>query len=104
MLPAAFGRLCVETLTDQRGRVHEEPAAFGRLCVETYAINIRGFVPAVQPPSGGCVLKLNEASPLVQAATQPPSGGCVLKHVPVNGGADFVFQPPSGGCVLKQLP
>ena len=33
--PAAFGRLCVETLTDCLLRMGEPPAAFGRLCVET---------------------------------------------------------------------
>ena len=34
-------------------------AAFGRLCVETLRINQSKV--AIQPPSGGCVLKLNEA-------------------------------------------
>ena len=34
------------------------PAAFGRLCVETVT-HTRGIAPmAAQPPSGGCVLKL----------------------------------------------
>ena len=33
--PAAFGRLCVETLSDTVSQVLTAPAAFGRLCVET---------------------------------------------------------------------
>ena len=33
--PAAFGRLCVETVMVDLWPVVEEPAAFGRLCVET---------------------------------------------------------------------
>ena len=33
--PAAFGRLCVETIGIRIIDKTEEPAAFGRLCVET---------------------------------------------------------------------
>ena len=33
--PAAFRRLCVETVTDESTERHDEPAAFRRLCVET---------------------------------------------------------------------
>ena len=55
--PAAFRRLCVET-SDDFGRLKSNsPAAFRRLCVETGS----GIVPPseiIQPPSGGCVLKL----------------------------------------------
>ena len=32
---------------------------------------------------------------------QPPSGGCVLKLADVVGLGDLAKQPPSGGCVLK---
>ena len=35
-IPAAFGRLCVETVSSQQGDCGAGPAAFGRLCVETY--------------------------------------------------------------------
>ena len=40
-----------------------------------------GPVPAGQPPSGGCVLKLNSNAINTQdmVSLQPPSGGCVLK-------------------------
>ena len=78
-----------------------------------------------QPPSGGCVLKLLEASEQSRVECQPPSGGCVLKPTedkPAYSGkypAAFgrlcvethsllsfidwlIAQPPSGGCVLKQ--
>ena len=40
--PAAFRRLCVETLCGKPGIISEFPAAFRRLCVETY------FCPAAQ--------------------------------------------------------
>ena len=33
--PAAFGRLCVETLFNMYKHIVFNPAAFGRLCVET---------------------------------------------------------------------
>ena len=77
--PAAFRRLCVETQSPHTRNQHENPAAFRRLCVETYflitLINpnypaafrrlcvetlTNGVCPTspVQPPSGGCVLKL----------------------------------------------
>ena len=34
--PAAFGRLCVETLQNGNSIFYGIPAAFGRLCVETF--------------------------------------------------------------------
>ena len=34
-MPAAFGRLCVETNPSAASRSKRAPAAFGRLCVET---------------------------------------------------------------------
>ena len=37
--PAAFGRLCVETILEQMGYGSQIPAAFGRLCVETHIGN-----------------------------------------------------------------
>ena len=78
----------------------------------------------MQPPSGGCVLKLQvptnhryigEAAAfgrlcvetelmsglLTQIKGQPPSGGCVLKPVKGIPRALRHLQPPSGGCVLK---
>ena len=33
--PAAFGRLCVETIKEEARFAGDGPAAFGRLCVET---------------------------------------------------------------------
>ena len=46
--PAAFGRLCVETLDLLKQRLGVTPAAFGRLCVETFfgRVDLNGFVPA----------------------------------------------------------
>ena len=53
-------------------------AAFGRLCVETISAK---FKPRLifQPPSGGCVLKLLTVEVRLVKSNQPPSGGCVLK-------------------------
>ena len=77
----------------------------------------------VQPPSGGCVLKLLSIVNNYKRWPQPPSGGCVLKlvesvaafltdgsHLRVAVCWNFrcfwqivklPTQPPSGGCVLK---
>ena len=41
-LPAAFGRLCVETREIIGNRLAELPAAFGRLCVETIKLKDLG--------------------------------------------------------------
>ena len=56
--PAAFRRLCVETLTKAR-RMYKwwAPAAFRRLCVETIRSKLQKKNGTTQPPSGGCVLK-----------------------------------------------
>ena len=78
--PAAFRRLCVETVVELPSALPWEPAAFRRLCVETY-------------------LQIKR-SPF---QTQPPSGGCVLKHCTVPAFKTPKFQPPSGGCVLKPM-
>ena len=54
--------------------LREAPAAFGRLCVETSdRLNITGR-PGIQPPSGGCVLKLNLRS-LIAFASAPAAFG-----------------------------
>ena len=42
--PAAFGRLCVETVVELPNALPCEPAAFGRLCVETIDANPTPFV------------------------------------------------------------
>ena len=38
--PAAFGRLCVETLKAAIPAASKTPAAFGRLCVETILLSM----------------------------------------------------------------
>ena len=58
ILPAAFGRLCVETDVCDKSKNNAMPAAFGRLCVETGKTLMAVSDLANQPPSGGCVLKL----------------------------------------------
>ena len=79
LVPAAFGRLCVETLYPWWRITSDFPAAFGRLCVETTIITCRRL-----------------------GLSQPPSGGCVLKHMVCLFVGILKFQPPSGGCVLKR--
>ena len=54
------------------------PAAFGRLCVETLG-GIYDDADLTQPPSGGCVLKHCTGGFSREMTNQPPSGGCVLK-------------------------
>ena len=55
------------------------PAAFRRLCVETLLKHGPKYLKA-QPPSGGCVLKPRPDLVPNSPQAQPPSGGCVLKH------------------------
>ncbi|SUA36997.1 Uncharacterised protein [Neisseria mucosa] len=57
-MPAAFGRLCVETKPWIFANIFIIPAAFGRLCVETILHKSLRKNDTCQPPSGGCVLKL----------------------------------------------
>ena len=78
------------------------PAAFGRLCVETIVSAVAGLNSPFQPPSGGCVLKLPVAIFPAFTSGQPPSGGCVLKLDSYEDKTFRIFQPPSGGCVLKR--
>ena len=56
--PAAFRRLCVETSRNIGSSGIAPPAAFRRLCVETFHWQRLGKFPRGQPPLGGCVLKL----------------------------------------------
>ena len=81
---------------------YKDPAAFGRLCVETIKTADIVAVLRNQPPSGGCVLKLNASKAALIRAIQPPSGGCVLKQSQMPRNLRNPPQPPSGGCVLKQ--
>ena len=57
--PAAFRRLCVETEDSDIDSPEVFPAAFRRLCVETRNTLVVGGQEGFQPPSGGCVLKLS---------------------------------------------
>ena len=97
---AAFGRLCVETCAAFAMVCPCAPAAFGRLCVETgYPTRVGGWLG--QPPSGGCVLKPWYHAAAYRHDVQPPSGGCVLKLLLELLNLTGLLQPPSGGCVLK---
>ena len=61
--PAAFRRLCVETVKPSSLRSTIQPAAFRRLCVETTPSVRQARRWPIQPPSGGCVLKLKYCLP-----------------------------------------
>ena len=78
-LPAAFRRLCVETLSAITEELREAPAAFRRLCVETncHAINRLISLPAAFRRL--CVETLHRRN-YRRTPPQPPSGGCVLKQ------------------------
>ena len=65
--PAAFRRLCVETASSAYSSTSGAPAAFRRLCVETDVFKDLGGSWIFQPPSGGCVLKLNKNRPITQS-------------------------------------
>ena len=56
-----------------------QAAAFRRLCVETI-LAMHQPSSIAQPPSGGCVLKLETDAWSKLYEEQPTSGGCVLKH------------------------
>ena len=99
------------------------PAAFRRLCVETLLMSVILILFVSQPPSGGCVLKLNEHaySPRVTRPAAfrrlcvetgnsehisylcPPAAFRRLCVETIFGlrPAKATNQPPSGGCVLK---
>ena len=101
-MPAAFGRLCVETRILQTiSLVYCQPPSGG--CVLKPQPLPMEKTTACQPPSGGCVLKLCFLLSLLPIQqNQPPSGGCVLKLVNFFDCRPLRSQPPSGGCVLKQ--
>ena len=57
----------------------------------------------IQPPSGGCVLKLT-----ILAVGRPLLGPAAFRRLcvetrQVQFGRNWIAQPPSGGCVLKRL-
>ena len=101
-VPAAFGRLCVETLFPKLGwmKVYQPPSGG---CVLKQRVMLKFKIFLNQPPSGGCVLKQKCVNQDRGVNNQPPSGGCVLKLFLFANLASINFQPPSGGCVLKQV-
>ena len=78
--PAAFGRLCVETICLRRTQgISSRPAAFGRLCVETNRLSIKTTFSAPAAFGRLCVETFRRPRLLNKDVAQPPSGGCVLK-------------------------
>ncbi|SNU78712.1 Uncharacterised protein [Neisseria zoodegmatis] len=78
MNAAAFGRLCVETLRVCSSGEDGMAAAFGRLCVETSAFG-RIFFGLIAAAFGRLCVETQHTSTARQSKLQPPSGGCVLK-------------------------
>ena len=77
--PAAFRRLCVETHQSSRGQRIHEPAAFRRLCVETGKRTKPDFNYYPAAFRRLCVETSSYLNCLPHSC-QPPSGGCVLKR------------------------
>ena len=78
---AAFGRLCVETMSLQNTRLHTCAAAFGRLCVETLLLAYFQS-PLIAAAFGRLCVETDLADYAAQGyERQPPSGGCVLKLI-----------------------
>ena len=77
-------------------------AAFGRLCVETHTKYIGKVIWIhLQPPSGGCVLKLTLG--LFRATMVAAAFGRLCVETPLLWKVlTPSLQPPSGGCVLKR--
>ena len=100
-MPAAFGRLCVETAVRKNKTRRKNPAAFGRLCVETHTVTF--LLRVLNPAAFGrlCVETAIEKAKQDRESAQPPSGGCVLKQNSSDYPPSYPIQPPSGGCVLK---
>ena len=73
------------------------PAAFRRLCVETI-LPRRPQGGEFQPPSGGCVLKLQMICSRYSDHNQPPSGGCVLKPI-----GELLFGLPLQPAAFRRL-
>ena len=111
--PAAFRRLCVETLfclvfllwflcqppsggcvlklsLPECSVVDQMPAAFRRLCVETTSSSSSGSGAGPAAFRRLCVETpfLNHS---IHPMNQPPSGGCVLKHVHRHSGVDIIL-------------
>ena len=71
------------------------PAAFGRLCVETMNFNEQdGFT--VQPPSGGCVLKQQGINPAKDRA-EPAAFGRLCVETINHKVTDFLQNPAAFG-------
>ena len=96
-----LGGCVLKPRTNKIGLMFTHPAAFRRLCVETIEFEDLTEIFS-QPPLGGCVLKQPRICLFVCKCFQPPLGGCVLKHCRPFVFGRLFFQPPLGGCVLKQ--
>ena len=99
--PAAFRRLCVETILKNILFLNHYPAAFRRLCVETFFIFHSLMFKRAQPPSGGCVLKpicwIRQGLNIRPAAFRRLCVETLIQRSNIKQ----IRQPPSGGCVLK---
>ena len=81
LVPAAFRRLCVETIIRRKMSLHPNPAAFRRLCVETLICVIMSL-STPQPPSGGCVLKPRLGQPHMHKRQPAAFGRLCVETLP----------------------
>ena len=66
------------------------PAAFGRLCVETVSKrNLSRIAIEGQPPSGGCVLKLDGFDGVIFEADPAAFGRLCVETMPYNRSLNF---------------
>ena len=100
--PAAFGRLCVETVIafGNASETAQLPSGGWVLKPELLGVLASG---CIQPPLGGWMLKRSRVRAESRRWRQPPLGGCVLKHRLSRRTAHIWIQPPSGGWVLKHI-
>ena len=74
-----LGGCVLKQPSDNCRRFFIDPAAFRRLCVETLLTWLTKSSHSPQPPLGGCVLKRWSFLRGLCLCIQPPLGGCVLK-------------------------
>ena len=102
--PAAFRRLCVETVRVRTSVYASKPAAFRRLCVETRStVSTRTQATA---PAAFRRLCVETTSYLEYSTNGHPAAFrrlCVETVILAVTPKGLRAQPPSGGCVLKQV-
>ena len=82
-MPAAFGRLCVETLDKVNKMADDGPAAFGRLCVET-SLSRTTATETVPPAAFGRLCVETTRCSLCRRRLRPAAFGRLCVETPVS--------------------